>query len=317
VSAVALLIAFRGVDATAVLASVRAMRAGPIAGALAVLAAGVVVRAARWHVLLRRCGSTPSVALESVLVSVFFTGVLPFRAGEPMRVLYVARRTGASVLAISAALVLERILDIAVLASLAAGFTFGSLPGSRLESPGIVITAALAMLGACLLASRLLPVLERRLHSSGRAPRWLKATAGIREGLGALQSKGDAVSTLALSVLLWTLAPVSSRLIFSAAGVATSYRDNVLVLLAITFAVALPSSPGFVGTFHGGFMLAASALGIDRNAAAAAAIVLHGLSQGPFILAGAAVVARHGRALVAGTHAGSSLESRPGGSPRS
>lgn len=74
-----------------------------------------------------------------------------------------------------------------------------------------------------------------------------------------------------------------------------------LVLLAITFAVALPSSPGFVGTFRRGFMLAASALGIDRNAAAATAIVTHGLSQGPFIVAGAAVVALHGRALVAGT----------------
>ncbi|MGZ5429560.1 MAG: lysylphosphatidylglycerol synthase transmembrane domain-containing protein, partial [Thermoanaerobaculia bacterium] len=262
---------------------------------------GVLLRASRWHVLLRRGGSTPSIALESVLVSVFFTGVLPFRAGEPMRVLYVARRTGASLLSVSSALVLERVLDLAVLASLAVGFAFGSLPGSRIEPTGIALAAALAMLAACLLALALLPAPERRLRASRRAPRWAEAVAGIRGGLKSLQSKGDAASAVVLSALLWALAPVSSQLVFAAAGVATSYRDNVLVLLAIAFAVALPSSPGFIGTFHGGFMLAAIALGIDVSAAAAAAIVSHALSQGPFMVAGAAVIALRGRALVAGT----------------
>jgi uncharacterized membrane protein YbhN (UPF0104 family) len=49
------------------------------------------------------------------------------------------------------------------------------------------------------------------------------------------------------------------------------------VLAAATLATLVPSSPGYVGTFHYAAALTMEAAGMGRDAATAAAILIHGV----------------------------------------
>src|SRR5437763_9349455 len=88
--------------------------------AVGLYAVATLVRAERWRLLLRFNGAAPSRVDCHALTCVGYMGnnVLPARAGDAMRVLYMTPRAGASVRTVIGTLVAERVLDVVVLFSL-------------------------------------------------------------------------------------------------------------------------------------------------------------------------------------------------------
>lgn len=294
-SVVGLWLAFRGVDWNGTVATIRGLRPGPIALVVAPLALGTIARAFRWHLLMRGVGSTPAASAEAIFVSAFFSGLLPFRAGEVARVVYFNRRTGAPLTAAAAALLVERVLDVATLAL----FALVLLP-SRTQLPelafspwglGGVIAAATAVMAAAAWWTRR----PRRAEGSGAAHRgWARARDQARAALSFLASPRETAGVALLSVTSWLLSAIPVVLVFRAAGVHLPFESGMVVLLAVTLAIALPSTPGFLGTFHAGFVLGAQLVGVPRVVAAPVALITHLLFQIPFILAGAIVLTTAG-----------------------
>jgi uncharacterized membrane protein YbhN (UPF0104 family) len=97
---------------------------------------------------------------------------------------------------------------------------------------------------------------------------------------------------------MWLVTAWPFALGLQAAGANVSFRDGLLILLVVTFAIALPSAPGFVGTFHAGFVLGAQAVGVPPAIAVPAAVVTHLFLQVPFVLAGAATLGLVGTSLL-------------------
>ncbi len=292
VSAAGLWFVFRHLDSRAALGAIRDMRPAPLLLTTLPLVLGTLLRAVRWNVLVNTRSIRPSLA--AILVSSFFNGILPLRAGEAMRVLYFARRTGAPLAAIGTGAVLERVLDVTTLALL--GATVFSTAAVR-ELPRLVVPSralwvfglllALGLGTAAMLAGR-----RKEEESPGLTGRLL---GDVARSLAGLASPRRAALVAILSVAMWLITAAPFVLVLRAAGTAASPRDGFVILLVVTLAIALPSTPGFVGTFHAGFVLGADAVGIPRSLSVPAAVVTHLLLQVPFILGGAAVVASGSR----------------------
>jgi uncharacterized membrane protein YbhN (UPF0104 family) len=105
----------------------------------------------------------------------------------------------------------------------------------------------------------------------------------------------NATTLLVLSLAAWTM----EGLVFAAAatslGVAHAWLAPWLSLAAATLSTLLPGTPGYVGTFDWFATLGFVAYGVDRSAAAAAAVLVHLLLWVPVTLTGLALLGRRGR----------------------
>ncbi|MDQ3849851.1 MAG: flippase-like domain-containing protein, partial [Actinomycetota bacterium] len=112
-------------------------------GDLSLLGAAVVlylascaVRGERWMVLLRHNGAHPRRADAYGLVAVGYLGnnLLPARAGDALRVLFLTPRARTDARIVIGTLLAERVLDVVVLAALFGVLAFGVLSGVAVPS---------------------------------------------------------------------------------------------------------------------------------------------------------------------------------------
>jgi uncharacterized membrane protein YbhN (UPF0104 family) len=60
----------------------------------------------------------------------------------------------------------------------------------------------------------------------------------------------------------------------------------MFILVLLVFAVMVPASPGYIGTYHSACFMGLSAFGIMKSTALSIALVLHGIGFFPVIIAG-------------------------------
>ena len=301
VTAVALWLAVRDADLARVGKALRGMTAWPFVVSFACLVLGTLARGARFHALTRRAtGAGYLPALEMILVGYFFTSILPARAGELVRIGYFARRADAPLLTTTTAVVVERAMDLIALAILAAIVLSGAV-GRRfpdLPVPPWILAAAGGTGGAGALVAGAL--LRRRTARGRRAiGKWARRFDEAVSGLAALASPRDAALAMGLSLALWLLVSFSVQTAFRAGGMDVPFADAAVVMLGTCFAIALPSSPGFVGTYHLGFVEGARLVGIAPEVSLPVAIVLHLVIQVPFLPIGGLVLLTGGRRALA------------------
>ena len=101
-----------------------------------------------------------------------------------------------------------------------------------------------------------------------------------------------------LSVLLWVAGSVGVWICLQACHLDAGPVDAAFVLFALAVAVAIPSGPGYLGTYH---FIAASAIGLSTGApwsqATGAAIVLHLSHYLPRTVAGTLALVSEGLGL--------------------
>jgi uncharacterized protein (TIRG00374 family) len=217
-----------------------------------------------------------SAVWRAVSVSALAHNLLPGRLGEAIRVLLLAREADIPPAAATAAVALERLLDlIALLAvtcvpSLLLGRAAGPLRHTSLigATTAAVLVAALGLLWrhhataiACL--QRVRPSLARAL-------------TGFIDGLSAVATPrrllAAAVPSLTLPVLL-TLANAAALHAFGL------HASHALALVAVTqLAVAVPSAPSSVGVYHAVATWLLATTGEPAAPTAAFAISTHALA---------------------------------------
>lgn len=294
-------IVFGQADLGRLLHAVRALPLWPFAFSLLGLLLGTLLRAGRLTVLLHRRGVTFLIALETILTGYLFTTLMPLRTGEVMRIAFLARRSGVANATAVAAIGVERVVDLIALAILAAIFLSG-FAGRRIpEMP--LSPSLLAMLASAGMAIAMaIGWLARRrfagqaASADGRVGRLVRR---LLQGAEALGSFREALLLLGLSLGLWLLVSLSIKIAFLAIPYRVPYADAVVVLLGTCFAIALPASPGFIGTYHLGFVTAALLVGIPREVALPVAVVFHLVIQVPFIPVGGLILYLRRRKLLA------------------
>ncbi|NLH48942.1 MAG: flippase-like domain-containing protein [Myxococcales bacterium] len=301
ITALSLWLVFGAVRWSALADALRGLSWWPFAFSLAGLAAGTLLRAGRLRVLLRRRGVTFVMALETVLIGYLFTTLLPLRTGELLRIAYLGQRSGAPNATVLAAVGVERVADLIALALLAAVFLSG-WAGRQIAGLPVDPWLLAALAGTGIFAALLAGRLARRRFAGGLAPaagRGARLRQHFFQGIEALGSGREAGLLIGLSLALWLLVSFSMKIAFLAAGQNIPYAAAVVIMLGTCFAIALPSSPGFIGTYHLGFVAGARLAGIPPEVSLPVAIVFHLVIQVPFLPLGGIILFCQRRKLLA------------------
>ncbi len=303
ISAVAAWLAIRGVDLDATLATIRSADPAPLAATLAVIAVQLVIRSWRWQALLPSTsadeGPRERVRIRRIvpvaLVGYLGNAVLPARLGEPLRSVVLARRERLPIASVFGSAVLERVLDTFVLAALGlvAAVAIGVEPWIvRVGLIGVVISAVVLVVLA--LAPSVLP----RVRSAALAG-VIRLALRFAE-VARLRGPRALAVAISLSLVAWLLDATVYWLVARSLGVELAPLGAVLVSAVTVLSTAVPSAPGYVGTFELAAVAALGALGVAPDTALACALVAHAAAVLPMTVAGAAAIAFMGVDLRAG-----------------
>jgi uncharacterized protein (TIRG00374 family) len=270
-----------------------------IALACLLLVADYSVRVSRWWWMLRK--TRPDVpwrvCFTPYLGCLALNIVLPFRAGDAVRVVAFRERLGVSSSTLLATVVAERIFDLGcLLVLLSVGLPFLPLTVIPTEWRTTVHSVSIALVAGCLVAivaNRPVRQLLGWLQTTGFAERHafvrrpILYAEGVLDALKAIQSVGTIFTLLTLSLAAWLLEGgvfwcVATGLRISVAPIA-AWLSMTLATLATLF----PSTPGYIGPFHYFAKLGLTSFGVDDNRAAAFAFLVHAvLSLTPVIWGG-------------------------------
>ena len=274
-----------------------------ILAALAFAALAYLLKIARWTLMLRRLGAEVSLrqAATPFLGGVAFNNILPLRAGDLIRVVAAERFTGVPPSGQVGTLVLERLLDLAVLMAI----LFATITLWPIEMLDATILHGLRLAALGVLAAILLFILapaptriivrwgERRLS---RLPSAGAALLSLSNAVQTLCRPGFLTKASALSFAAWLAEGCAYLAVGYALGIAASPEAALLALSIGTLSTIIPSSPGYVGTFHFFTARAVAAFGATSAGAAAYAILIHALLWIATTAAGFLLLARSGLA---------------------
>ena len=281
-----------GVDLPSVWDEVRHARWGLLAAAVAVATSGFLVRALRWKLLLHpiRQGTTLRHRFAAVNIGFAANNLLPARVGEFARAWAISRLEPVPLSGALGSLVVERFLDgVAVFSLLLVALLHPSFPSDATlagQSLSAVVTTVTLLLGGVLgglLLLLLFPALFLRV--AGGVGRFLPDRAarllvdGLKSfvvGLEVLRSPRLLMGALAWSFGFWAWNAVSFWLAMHAFGIQEGYATALFVQAIIGMGVAVPSAPGFFGTFHAAAVIAlVEVYGVGESATLAFAFGYH------------------------------------------
>jgi len=296
-------IAVRDVDFDLFVESLRECNYAWLIPSLLLTVVAVVVRAWRWQFLFETNTRPPLPALtRALLVGQLFNCILPARGGEIARVLVLHQETGTSRVEALATAVVERLYDVLallLLLFLATPFLpdLGWLRRAALFGVVLMVLVAIAVFVVDYWGVRPVRFVLRPL---ARLPRVTpeqveRGAANLIQGLGALHRPHLAIPSFALTLLSWLVLAASFWCVIAAFDVHLGYGAGLLLLVATTLALVIPSAPGGLGVFEAAGVVALGAYGVNDSTALSITVVLHALNTFPYIAAGWVVL--HGHAV--------------------
>jgi len=278
--------------------SLRRMRGALVLLAIVPILMTYLTRALRWRVFLAAMGSPTLGNTLAATVIGFSTIFVLGRIGEATRPLVLSLRERTRPSAPFATILIERLCDMLTVAvAFAVSLFFISGPGGSREP-----FAALKLLGEAALllsvfgviglsvfhfrADGALEVLERRsrwIPEKLRRP-VLNFFRHLADGLSILHDVRALARTVAYTLATWGLVAVSFWLVARAFGLHLTIASVIFVIGFAMVGSLVPTPGGSAGAFHTTTMLGLMWLGIERNAAASMALILHAVSFGPALL---------------------------------
>lgn len=271
---------------------------------LIVLFSSLLFRAFRWKVFLRGHGDY-GIGELFAFTSIGFMGnsIFPARAGEIMRCILLAEKKKVSFMTLLATVVVERLFDLVVVIGFFA-VTLLLIPiheGVKPETASLIrLSGQLAVTGflvilIVLLAVTFKPQLVKKVLATTLGSilpepfmhKVFNLMDSLVEGLSCLRSVKGIFLSLFWSVLVWLAIGFSEYLIFIAFTDQLGLKESFFVMALIAFAVAAPSTPGYLGVYD--FVCQSILIGmfaVDVATATSSTLILHASQLFPIILLG-------------------------------
>ena len=304
-----LYLAFRKVDFAQMWSALKQAKYWYFVPALGIIFFAHWLRALRWRYLLAPIAKVNMGTLySSLLIGYMANTFLPAHLGEFIRAYLVGKNRPVRSSAVFATIVIERIIDVfSLLILMALTIVVFPFPEwvrmSGYISFGVIGLFFLILVlmkknrakAAVLLNKLLKPFPEKFRH------RINELMYSFMDGVTGLKSRRDYVVVAVLSMLIWFCYGVIFQIGFWAFDFITIYDlpwMTALVLLVITtIAVVVPSSPGYVGTYHYLCQLSLGFFGVPKSEALTFAFVVHGVNFLPIFFVGLILVSWMGMNL--------------------
>ena len=247
-----------------------------VALAVAVNLAQVVVRSLFLRALLAPLRVVPLARLCRYNLAMFAANnILPARAGEWVRIELLRSREDVPRAAALAVALVEKVLDAIALLLLALPLPFllPGLPRSAIAATWLLGAGGLIALAACWALARW------GERASGRVGQLARGAAAIRRGRSFAGALGWSLASHAVDAVAIAICLAALQLRLPAA-------TSLLVLLAVTLVLALPSAPAGMGSLEIGAVAALRLLGVDEARALAFALIYHAMQVVPVTVLG-------------------------------
>ena len=248
--------------------------------ASAAFIAGLVAFAARWRTLLN---NEPSLIFTFHASNMGHAGniLLPFRAGEAIRILVMGTDARVSLAEATSSFVIERLFEqsmrmLAILGAVLIGIGLETSPATIAAGVGVVVLGFAGVLWlanhpdtALTYGTRILSAIPR--ISEERAE---QATTDFLKNLSSIAEPRQFAIVLGLSVLSWSFFWGFFFLTMRALNVALPLQDQIAISLG-ALAVSPPSAATQPGFFHASVVAPLTAAGFDTELLTAYAVLLH------------------------------------------
>jgi len=289
-SAFFLWLALRNADLDAVKDALAEASVGPLVLAVLVLAVCYAFQAARWQ----RIADAPSLGYRSfygmLLGGLACNNVLPVRIGELLRAGWLSRDAPMPGGRAFGSVVLDRICDVVTLAVFFAIGLQAVASAAWLVRLAIGALLAVVAIAIALVFARMYSGRWRAWGASKERGRLARVLLDTIEMLGQPIGRRHAALWLGLSACAWTLSSFLVILVGRSVGIEFSPIEGVFVTSALALGVAIPSSPGYIGTYQWIGVAALGLLDVPAEQALAFSILMQATWYVPTTLAGGAVI---------------------------
>lgn len=259
------------------------------------------LRAVRWRYLLISEKEIPLRSLyPATIIGYMANNLLPARLGEFIRAYVLAEREGLETPTVFASLVIDRLFDgFTVLLILVVTLFTLHLPQGMADADsalrvGGLITFLLYSVVLCFLF-----LLKRKTAETLSLVGWLlkpfprsfsqrliPLLGSFVEGIRISPRPSHVLALLFSSLLIWAFAVLPVDMILRGFGIQLPMTASMFILVLLVFAVMIPASPGYIGTYHYACFQGLSLFGIPASIAISIALVIHGTSFFPVVIAG-------------------------------
>ncbi len=253
-----------------------------------------VIRAFRWYFLLLPRARIRILSLYSAtMIGFMANNVLPARIGEFVRAYVLSKKENISTSFALATLAVERLFDaFSLLLIFIVTFHMGTYP-SWVKSVGVAATLVFCGFLLILVLIVIMPEGFVRLLSSWSRilpGRFHHKVEGILvsfvEGLDILKDRKLILIVLVLSLFHWILLGWSMGLGLDAFGIDLPSVAPYFITSVVCIGIAIPSSPGFVGTFQWFIEKGLSVYDIPKSVSLPFSLVFHLILYVPTTIVG-------------------------------
>lgn len=296
-----LFLLFRKIDFGQLIIALRTVDYFFIALAVLLTFISYFLRAVRWKYLLVCEKEIPISSLyPATIIGYMANNLLPARLGEFIRAYFLARREGLQTPSVFATLVIDRLFDgfTVLLILLITLFTLDMPKG--MEDAGLALRAGgvvmfLLYCGIIIFLFLLKLQTMRTLTLVGYimkpfprsfSERLIPMLGSFIAGIRMSSNGGHIVALFFSSISIWILCILPIDIVLRGFGINLPISASMFILVLLVFAVMVPASPGFIGTYHYACFKGLSVFGIPESKAVSIALILHGITFFPVIIAG-------------------------------
>lgn len=271
----------------------------------------LLIRSLRWKYLLQPLGSVSLYHLYSVTsIGAMTDMIMPARPGDLVRAYLIGKRAKVNKVSSLATIVIERLLDImSILLILMFVLVFTTFQGNSIDFFNYVKYGAFIFVFIAILIFLLLYVMKYHLDKLsiliktcfGFLPgmqKWMiqidSHLKSFKKGLSILRKGRYTYIIVCLSIFLWISYAFTNLIVLHSFNLQLPIIAAFYFLIFQIIGVSIPSSPGFIGTYHASVIAGFTIFMVSRELALSVAIIMHGIFFFPFIFLGLFFLGKEG-----------------------
>jgi glycosyltransferase 2 family protein len=304
ISLLFLWLAVRQINFEALLLALRNANWIWILPAVAGIVAMLLIKTWRWQIMFLPEHHVPfDAVLTAQSAGYLASNVLPGRAGEAIRLVLLASDQPVGAARVLSTIVVERLLDtLSLLVLLVALLPFISLPEWMTRSVQVLGLGAIVGTVVIVVLSfwkervvRWSKAILRHIRFLDR-PGVYAAIEHLIDGFATLRGRRGPALIL-LSFAAWAAVAFEAWSVKMAVAPPVPMTGMMFALLVTSLGMVVPSTPGYIGVFHGLVVLALGPFGVPTTTAMSIALVWHAVNYIVLSLAGLIMLSVHGTSL--------------------
>jgi len=285
ISIVFLILAFRNINLKEFSGALTQAHFIYIIFAFSIYLTSFLIRAVRWKIILRPVKNIKfSSSFSVIMIAWMANNLLPARLGEIIRAYVIGKKENISRSASFATIIIERILDGLTLILIFVLLTiFLQLPDWE-KRIGLIA-------GAFFIGSLLFLILMKtiKIHTAKPVifiinlfPKKISEKIfyiinRFAEGLDFFSMRKEQFQSIILSMFIWLIEGITFYFIIKSLQLQIPWYAAFQTLVIINLGILIPSSPGYIGTYHYFGILALSIFNVGKESALSFAIIIHAL----------------------------------------